>query len=78
MTTNRDARTDALVNGVLIALGASAVADNILTHWVLSIHRVISGPWTLTVEWIVMVIGAIVLAIGLWRERAARNRPTER
>lgn len=69
-----DDRTDALVNGALIALGASAILDNIVTHWILGIHRVIAGPWAGPVEWVVLILGAAVLGLGLWREARARRR----
>ena len=68
-------RTDAMINGVLIALGAAGVLDNLVIHWILGLHRL--GPWgdpiTLYLEAGLIVLGAAILTIGAWREWTART-----
>jgi uncharacterized membrane protein len=67
-------RTGALRNGALIGIGALAIVDNIVAHWLLGLHRAIPGPWAGPVEVGLVVLGAGMLAVGLWRERRARRR----
>jgi uncharacterized membrane protein len=57
-----------------MALGALAITDNIVAHWVLELHRVYEGEWTLQVELALVALGAVLLVIGLWREVRARRR----
>lgn len=72
---SRKQRNDALINGALMALGALAIIDNVVGHWVLKLHRVYEGEWTLQVELALVALGAVLLIIGLWREvRAQRGR----
>jgi len=70
---SRHGRTDALLNGALIALGALAIVDNVVFHWLLQLHRAIPGPWAGTVEGGLIVLGVGMLAVGLWREKQARR-----
>jgi uncharacterized membrane protein len=70
----RSERTDALVNGALIALGALAIVDNVVVHWLLGLHRAVPGPWAGAVEAGLVLLGAGLLAVGVWRERRARRR----
>ena len=37
-------RTDALINGALIALGALGILDNLIAHWLLGVHRAVPEP----------------------------------
>jgi uncharacterized membrane protein len=67
-------RTDAMLNGALMAIGALAVVDNIVAHWLLGLHRAVPGPYALHVEWGLIVAGAVLFAIGWRRERRARSR----
>lgn len=63
-----------MLNGALIALGALGVADNVVVHWLLQLHRAVPGEHALAVE-IGLVAGSVVLlAIGIARERRARRQ----
>jgi hypothetical protein len=66
-------RSDALLNGALIALGALAILDNVVVHWLLGLHRAVPGPNALAVEWFLIAVGAVVFGVGVWRERRARR-----
>ncbi len=68
------ARTDAAVNGALIALGAAAILDNIFSHWLLGLHRAVPGGWALPVEIALAVVGAIMMSVGVRREVRAHGR----
>ena len=59
---------------MLIALGALAIVDNLVAHWLLGLHRAVPGPWAFPVEVGLVVLGAGLLLIGLWRERRARRQ----
>lgn len=66
-------RTDAMINGALIALGALAVVDNVVAHWLLGLHRAVPGPWAGPVEVGLVLGGAGLVVLGLRRERRARG-----
>jgi len=66
-------RNAALLNGALIALGALAIVDNLLFHWLLGLHRAVPGPNATAVEIGLVVLGTVLLVIGLWREQRARR-----
>jgi uncharacterized membrane protein len=70
---NRKQRNDVLINGALMALGALAIIDNVVAHWVLELHRVYEGEWTFQVELALVALGTVLLVIGLWREVQARS-----
>jgi uncharacterized membrane protein len=67
-------RNGVLINGALMVLGALAIIDNIVVHWVLELHRVYEGEWTFQMEFVLVALGAVLLVIGLWREVRARRR----
>jgi uncharacterized membrane protein len=67
-------RDDALINGALMAIGALGIADNVLVHWVLKLHRAIPGEHALTVEILLVAGGGILFVVGLARERRARRQ----
>lgn len=69
-----DERTGALVNGALISLGALAVVDNVVFHWLLGLHRAVPGTGAEFVEVGLVALGVAMLALGLWLERKARKR----
>lgn len=71
---DRNDHNDALINGALIALGALAIVDNVVAHWLLGLHRAIPGPWAGAVEVGLVVLGAGMLILGIWREVQARRR----
>jgi uncharacterized membrane protein len=71
---SRNSRNEPLVNGALIALGALAIVDNVVAHWLLGLHRAIPGPGAVYVEVGLVILGAVLLAFGLWREVRARRR----
>lgn len=62
-----------MLNGALMALGALAILDNIVVHWLLGLHRAVPGSDALTVEWFLIALGAVLLGLGAWRERRARR-----
>ncbi len=66
-------RRGAFVNGALVALGAAAIVDNLLAHWLLGLHRAAPGRWALPLELVQLVVGAALLVAGIARERAARR-----
>lgn len=71
-------RTDALVNGALMIVGAAAVVDNVIFHWIFGWHRLIEGvsdPEMFLLELAVVVVGTILFTVGFWREWRARTYP---
>jgi uncharacterized membrane protein len=62
------------LNGALMALGAMAVVDNVIAHWLLDLHRAIPGPYALHVEIALIAIGAAMFTAGFWRERRMHRR----
>ncbi len=64
---------DAMINGPLIALGALGIVDNIVFHWILEFHRAVPRPHALTVEVGLVIVGAGLLVLGIWREERARR-----
>jgi uncharacterized membrane protein len=70
--TRETDRTDALVNGALIAVGTMAVLDNVVAHWLLGLHRAVPGPWAGPIEVGLVVLGTAMVGVGLWREWRAR------
>lgn len=73
------ARTDAMINGALIALGALGVIDNVVFHWMLGLHRAVPGPGALRVEVALIAAGVLLSSTGVWREHRAREsgRPSD-
>lgn len=63
-----------MLNGALIALGTLAILDNVVVHWWLGLHRAVPGPNALTVEWLLIGLGAVLLCLGVWRERRTRQQ----
>ena len=72
------ARNQAMMNGALMALGALAVIDNILAHWILELHRAVPGPYALHVEWGLVAVGTVLFVLGLRRELRARRSGEQR
>ena len=70
----RSERTDALIDGALVALGAAAILDNVFSHWLLGLHRAVPGEWATPVEVALAVLGAVLVMLGLRREVRARRR----
>lgn len=73
--TTISSRNGALVNGILLAVGAAAVVDNIVGHWVLDLHRAVPGDAAGEVEVGLVVAGVVAFVVGLSREVSARRRP---
>lgn len=68
-------RNGAMVNGALIALGAVAILDNLVAHWLLGLHHAVpDGGAATVVEVGLVVVGIALLTIGVTRERHARRR----
>ncbi len=66
-------RTDAMLNGALIGLGALGILDNVVVHWILGWHRAIEDhPHTLEIEIGIVVVSTAMLVTGIVRERRAR------
>lgn len=72
--TDHSGRNQALINGALIAGGAIAVIDNLVAHWLLGLHRAVPGPSAMAVEVMLVLVGAVLLGLGVWREVGARKR----
>lgn len=70
----RSSRDAALVNGILMALGATAFVDNIVAHWILELHRAVPGDGAREVEVGLVMAGAVAFVVGLGREVSARRR----
>ncbi len=68
-------RTDALINGALMAIGALGVVDNVVVHWILRLHRAVPGEHALAVEWLLVLASLLLFVVGFVRERHARRRP---
>jgi uncharacterized membrane protein len=67
-------RTDAMLNGALIALGALGILDNVVVHWLLGWHRPIEhSPYALEAEIGIVAVSAAMLIAGFVRERRARR-----
>jgi uncharacterized membrane protein len=67
-------RSDAMLNGALVAIGALGVVDNIVVHWLLGLHRAVPGPNALAVELVLVAISVGLFVLGTWREVQARSR----
>lgn len=71
---------DGLVNGALIALGALAVVDNVVFHWLLGWHR-LNEAWSSEANFLaeagVVVVGVLMLVVGVMRERGRRARSAD-
>jgi uncharacterized membrane protein len=85
MPTHRDervaemrARSDAVLNGALIAVGALGILDNIVVHWLLQLHRAVPGPHALEVELSLLALSAGLFILGVWRELRARRHESTR
>ncbi len=70
--TYRD-RNGALINGALISLGLLGILDNLISHWLLGLHRAVPEPHALSVEVALVALSSVLLAAGLWREYRARK-----
>ncbi len=67
-------RNGALVNGALVTVGGLAMVDNVVVHWLLGLHRALPDPGaSLPVEVALVVLGAVLAAVGLRREARARR-----
>lgn len=74
----RRERMDALADGAMIALGVTAVVDNVMVHWLLELHRAGPGEHALRIELALLALGIVLIAVGTWREaRAWRALPTK-
>jgi hypothetical protein len=68
-------RTSANLNGALIVIGLLGTLDNVLVHWILGLHRLIEGSaYTLHAEIALVISSSAILAIGIHREWAVRQR----
>lgn len=67
-------RTDAMINGALIALGVLGMLDNIVVHWLLELHRAIPGEHAFEVELALVAGSAVLLFLGIWREHRTRRK----
>jgi uncharacterized membrane protein len=67
-------RSDAMINGALIALGALGIFDNVVIHWILGWHRAIEdSPYALHLEIGIVAASTAMLVTGVVRERRARR-----
>lgn len=74
MAAPSPARRNAMLNGALVGMGAVAVLDTVVVHWILDLHRTFDGPtWAvLSTEIATVALGVALVVIGVWREAAAR------
>lgn len=70
-------RTDAMINGALIAAGAIGILDNVVVHWLLELHRAIPGEHALAVELALVAGSTVLLFLGILREYRARRKNSE-
>jgi hypothetical protein len=63
-----------LVDGALIAVGALAIVDNVMVHWILGWHRLVDG-WNYNVhgEVALIALGTMMVAAGTARVRRRRS-----
>ncbi len=60
------------MSGALITVGALAVFDNVVFHWILEFHRFKTDwPGSVWVEVVVVAVGAVMVVVGIRRELAA-------
>jgi hypothetical protein len=52
-------RTGAMANGALIALGATAILDNLVAHWLLGLHRAVPDTS------VAVVVETALVAVGI-------------
>lgn len=71
--SSASSRSGAMVNGALVALGIVAVVDNVVSHWILGLHRAVPGPHAGVVEAALVTLGVVMTATGTVRERRARR-----
>jgi uncharacterized membrane protein len=70
-------RSDAMINGGLIAIGILGILDNVLVHWMWQLHRAMPGPNALFVEILLVIVSAGLVSLGAWREFRIRKRAYE-
>lgn len=78
MGSSRSDRRQPFVNGAMVALGVVAVVDNVVSHWILGLHRAVPGQAAAAVEAFLVVLGMVLLAVGLGREARQRRLPAGR
>lgn len=59
-----------------MALGAVAVIDNVVSHWLLGLHRAVPSDAATAVEVFFVVLGVALVAVGLRREVHQRRAPS--
>lgn len=72
-SSGTSSRWDPMVNGALVALGVVAVVDNVVSHWILGLHRAVPGPHAGAVETGLVALGVTMTVVGVVRERRARR-----
>jgi uncharacterized membrane protein len=76
--SSRSDRRQPFLNGAMVALGVVAVVDNVVSHWILGLHRAVPGPAAAAVEASLVVLGVVLVTVGLVRETRQRRLPAGR
>jgi len=67
-------RNGILLNGILITLGLLAILDNLISHWLLGLHRILPNPTLSTyLEVFLFILGLVLFVIGICREIKGRR-----
>jgi hypothetical protein len=76
--SSRSDRRQPFLNGAMVALGVVAVVDNVVSHWILGLHRAVPGQAAAAVEASLVVLGVVLVTVGLGREARERRLPARR
>jgi uncharacterized membrane protein len=71
--SSRSDRRQPFLNGAMVALGVVAVVDNVVSHWILGLHRAVPGQAAAAVEASLVVLGLVLVTVGLGREARQRR-----
>lgn len=65
---------NSMVDEALVALGLLAVLDNVVSHWLLGAHRVVtSWSGSVYVEVALVLVGVGLVTLGVRRQRRLRR-----
>lgn len=71
---NDKERNGVLLNGVLMTLGTVAILDNLISHWILGLHRVLPDrALSGYLEVALFILGLVLFGVGMYREIRGRR-----